>query len=448
MHLHILGIAGTFMGGIAQIAQAAGHTVTGPDRAVYPPMSDQLAQAGIVFENGFELTQLDADFDQLVVGNIMSRGMPIVERMLNDRISYTSAPQWLYENVLKDRRVLAVSGTHGKTTTASMLAWILEFAGLQPGFLIGGVPENFSVSARLGESPWFVIEADEYDTAFFDKRSKFVHYHPETLIINNLEFDHADIFVNLEAIQTQFHHLLRMLPADGSVIYPQDDQNVATMLERGCWSQQVSMGNSDDSAWQYTALQADCGRIEIFKSGQSQGVLDWDLLGKHNAMNALAAIAASATADISAQTAIQALSEFKGVKRRMQLRGTINGIRIYDDFAHHPTAIKTTLEGLRAKVGAGRILVAFEPRSNTMRMGIHKETLGAAFDAADEAFVLLSRDLDWGEEGLQMNVPSHIFTSVDALLEALTKQSRSGDSIIIMSNGGFENLPVRLLDAL
>lgn len=437
------------MGGIAQIAQAAGHTVTGSDRAVYPPMSDQLAQAGIGFEEGFEPQQLDTGFDQLVVGNIMSRGMPIVEQMLNHRHRYTSAPQWLYEHVLKDRRVLAVSGTHGKTTTASMLAWILEFAGLKPGFLIGGVPENFSVSARLGASPWFVIEADEYDTAFFDKRSKFVHYHPETLIINNLEFDHADIFADLEAIQTQFHHLLRMLPGEGSVICPQNDEAIATVLERGCWSEQVSIGESSaESMWQYKALQADCGRMEIYQSGQSQGVLDWDLLGHHNAMNALAAIAASATADVSAATAIQALAAFKGVKRRMQLRGVRKGIEVYDDFAHHPTAIKTTLEGLRAKVGAGRILVAFEPRSNTMRMGIHKDTLGAAFDAADEAFVLLSNGLDWASEGLQMNIPNHSFNSTDALLQALIKHCRSGDSIILMSNGGFDNLPVRLLDAL
>ncbi len=449
MHLHILGIAGTFMGGVAQIAVAAGHKVTGSDENVYPPMSVQLEQAGIDLTRGFDPAQLACGADVVVVGNVMRRGMPIVETLLNEGMHYESAPQWLYEQVLAGRRVLAVSGTHGKTTTASMLAWILEFAGLEPGFLIGGVPANFGVSARLGQSPWFVIEADEYDTAFFDKRSKFVHYHPEVLVINNLEFDHADIFPDLEAIQTQFHHLLRMIPGNGTVIYPQGDAAIAAVIDRGCWSRQVvTQAEAGTPGWDVRLLQPDGSRLEIFLDGQSQGLLEWSLLGRHNASNALAAIAAAAAAGISVPRAITALAAFRGVARRMQLRGERNGVRVYDDFAHHPTAIRATLEGLRARVGDQRILVAFEPRSNTMKMGVHRDALGAAFDAADKGFFYLDPALGWGLEDLTLGIEAAAYSNVDELLEALVAQARPGDHVLVMSNGGVGNLPARLVEAL
>ncbi len=449
MHLHILGIAGTFMGGVAQIAREAGHWVTGSDRQVYPPMSTQLERAGIALVEGFDPDQLSPAPDQVVVGNIMTRGMPIVEAMLDQRIPYTSAPQWLYEQVLASRRVLAVSGTHGKTTTASMLAWILEDAGLAPGFLIGGAPANFDCSARLGSSPWFVIEADEYDTAFFDKRSKFVHYHPEILVINNLEFDHADIFSDLAAIQTQFHHLMRMLPGNGVVIYPRDDAAVNEVLERGCWSQRVEVAvDAGNAGWRVELLSPDGGRFRVLRDDRAEGVVDWPLMGEHNARNALAAIAAAGQAGVTPARAIAALSRFRGVARRMQLRGEVNGVRVYDDFAHHPTAIRTTLQGLRARVGDARILVAFEPRSNTMRMGVHRQRLGEAFGQADAVFFHAPPELPWRVEDVAMQVPARTFDSVDPMIDALVMQSRPGDHILVMSNGGFDNLPARLIEAL
>ena len=449
VHLHILGIAGTFMGGVARIAREAGHEVTGSDRRVYPPMSTQLEQAGIPLIEGFDPGQLSPPPDQVVVGNIMTRGMPIIEAMLNERLPYASAPEWLYEQVLSSRRVLAVSGTHGKTTTASMLAWILEKAGLAPGFLIGGVPLNFGESARLGVSPWFVIEADEYDTAFFDKRSKFVHYHPEILVINNLEFDHADIFADLAAIQTQFHHLMRMVPGNGVVIYPRDDEAVREVLERGCWSRRVEVAvDSGAPGWGFRLLAGDGSRFEVSRDGEAVGVVEWTLLGQHNVRNALAAIAAAETAGVPVAQSIAALAEFRGVARRMQLRGEKNGVRVYDDFAHHPTAIDATLRGLRAKVGNARILVAFEPRSNTMKMGVHQQRLGAAFQEADAVFFYMPPDLAWRMEDLETSVPARRFDSVNDLLDALIARSRPGDHILIMSNGGFDNLPARLTEAL
>ncbi|HHJ20444.1 MAG TPA: UDP-N-acetylmuramate:L-alanyl-gamma-D-glutamyl-meso-diaminopimelate ligase [Gammaproteobacteria bacterium] len=449
MHLHILGIAGTFMGGLAQLAKASGHQVTGADKQVYPPMSHQLEAAGIGFVEGFDPSQLEQKVDQIVVGNVMTRGQPLIESMLNQGRRYTSGPQWLYENILADRWVLAVSGTHGKTTTASMLAWILEDAGMSPGFLIGGVPSNFGVSARLGETPFFVIEADEYDTAFFDKRSKFVHYHPRTLIVNNLEFDHADIFPDLAAIQRQFHHLMRMVPGDGRVICPQGVPAVAQMLEMGCWTPVEALGNTPDQQdWGVRAEVEDGSSLTVFFQGAEQGRLNWSMLGQHNASNALAAIAAARHVGVSPAQAIDALSRFKGVKRRMETRAVIHDIYVYDDFAHHPTAVRLTLEGLRKKVGQARILVAFEPRSNTMRMGVHAETLAPAFAEADQVFAYHAADLGWALQDLNWTVPLHLADTVASLCDQLVAQSQPGDHILVMSNGGFGGLHEMLATAL
>ncbi len=449
MHLHILGIAGTFMGGIAQLAQAAGHRVTGADRQVYPPMSDQLAQAGIAFRDGFDPAQLaEEDADVVVVGNVMSRGMPIIEQLLEDNRRYTSGPQWLYEHILHDRWVLAVSGTHGKTSTASMLAWILEYAGMSPGFLIGGVPENFGVSARLGDAPFFVIEADEYDTAFFDKRAKFVHYHPRTLVINNLEFDHADIFDSLADIQRQFHHLVRMVPPSGQIIHPHGDTAVVETLNMGCWSETQQLGRAPGEGWRYEPLLADCSAVEFYLDDQPVGVLRWQMLGHHNAMNALAACVAARHAGVPVELAIEALGRFEGIKRRLELRGEVGGIRVYDDFAHHPTAIATTLAGLRQRVGDERIVAVFEPRSNTMRQGVHRDTLASAFADADLLLALAPDDLGWDITALGYPIPVEFAATVDALLARLLATVRTGDHIVIMSNGGFGGLHQRLVGAL
>lgn len=449
MHLHILGIAGTFMGGLAQLAKAAGHKVTGADQQVYPPMSHQLDAAGIEFVEGFEPAQLDHQADQIVVGNVMTRGQPLIEAMLNQGRRYISGPQWLYEHILLDRWVLAVSGTHGKTTTASMLAWILEDAGMSPGFLIGGVPSNFGVSARLGETPFFVIEADEYDTAFFDKRSKFLHYHPRTLIINNLEFDHADIFSDLAAIQRQFHHLLRTVPGDGLVLCPQSEPAVAQTLEMGCWTQVESLGSDPgQQGWQFRSDKADASSLTVFLNGTSQGQLNWAMLGQHNAANAIAAIAAARHVGVAPEHAIDALSRFKGVKRRMETRAVVHGIHIYDDFAHHPTAVRLTLEGLRKRVGEARILVAFEPRSNTMRMGVHADTLAPAFAQADAVFAYHAPGLGWALQDLNWSVPLHCADRVERLCDQLVAQTQPGDHILVMSNGGFGGLHEMLVTAL
>lgn len=436
------------MGGLAQIAKSAGHRVTGSDRQVYPPMSTQLQQAGIEFTEGFDAVQLDIDVDQVVVGNVMTRGMPVVERMLAERMRYNSAPQWLYETVLSERRVLAVAGTHGKTTTASMLAWILEYAGLNPGFLIGGVPENFGVSARLGESPFFVIEADEYDTAFFDKRSKFVHYHPEVLVINNMEFDHADIFSDLAAIQRQFHHLIRMVPGNGLIIHPSPAPAIDEVIQQGCWTPLQTIAAETGGDWEVRALSPDHSVLEIIYGGSSVGRLDWSSIGKHNAMNALAAIAAAHHAGVFPAQSIAALAVFKGVKRRMQLRGDIGGVKVYDDFAHHPTAIATTLEGLRANVGDGRIIAVFEPRSNSMRSGAHTAGLAESFSAANELLLHQPEDLVWNPEKLHWPLPVSVTQTIPDLLEQLLRRVRAGDHVLIMSNGGFGGLHDKLLQAL
>ncbi|MGB2105271.1 MAG: UDP-N-acetylmuramate:L-alanyl-gamma-D-glutamyl-meso-diaminopimelate ligase, partial [Glaciecola sp.] len=383
MHVHILGICGSFMGGIAALAKSLGHTVTGSDRNVYPPMSTQLEGLGITLTEGYDVAQFEPEPDMVIIGNAMSRGNPAVEYVLDRNLPYTSGPQWLLDNLLKDRWVLAVAGTHGKTSTSSVLAWILEFAGYTPGFLIGGVPENFGVSARIGEGNFFVIEADEYDSAFFDKRSKFVHYRPRTLVLNNLEFDHADIFDDLNAIKKQFHHLVRSVPANGLILSEKHDNNMQDVLEMGCWTTQEFISKD----WTAQKTQADGGRFEVYYQGQLQGEVNWSLIGDHNVHNGLMAIAAAHNVGVTTDIAIESLSEFVNVKRRMEIKGTVANITVYDDFAHHPTAIKTTVEGLKANVGVQRILAILEPRSNTMKLGIHKDQLTESWAQADEVYI-------------------------------------------------------------
>jgi len=460
MKIHILGICGTFMGGIALLAKESGVSVSGSDENVYPPMSTLLANQDVDVKQGFEVNHLQefnsGDNDsQIVVGNVMSRGKKVVEYTLNQNLPYTSGPQWLYENILKDKWVLAVSGTHGKTTTASILAWILEYAGLSPGFLIGGVPENFGLSARVGDSPFFVVEADEYDTAFFDKRSKFVHYHPTTLIINNLEYDHADIFPNLDAIKTQFHHLIRIVPEKGLVVVNEEESNINDVLEKGCWTPTEGFSSSNneiniDKGWSANYLNPDGSEFEVLFDAEIQGTVHWSLLGKHNVSNALAAIAAARHAGVPVEHAINALSEFKGIKRRMELRGKVNEISVYDDFAHHPTAIETTLKGLRANVADSKIIAVLEPRSNTMRLGIHKETLANSLNEADEVFLFQPKGLDWEMSHVLDALPnkSVLYDDIDDLVDILSEQAKSGDHILIMSNGGFGGIHEKLLTAL
>ncbi|WDD98697.1 UDP-N-acetylmuramate:L-alanyl-gamma-D-glutamyl-meso-diaminopimelate ligase [Thalassomonas actiniarum] len=457
MHLHILGICGTFMGGIAAIAKQLGFRVSGCDANVYPPMSTQLEQLGIELKQGYLPEHLQDQPDLVIVGNAMSRGNPMVEYVLDRNIPYTSGPQWLLDNVLKDRWVLAVSGTHGKTTTSSMLTWILEYAHMSPGYLIGGVPQNFSSSARLGESPFFVIEADEYDTAFFDKRSKFVHYRPRTLVINNMEFDHADIFNNLADIQRQFHHLIRMVPSNGLILSPQSEQAVSETLAMGCWTPtEFSIKDSKHQpGWHAEKLAADGSEfiVRFYDNqgqGEVQGTVKWDLIGDFNIDNALMAIAAARHAGVPAKVAIEALGEFINTKRRLELRGTVNDIRVYDDFAHHPTAIAKTLDGLRAHVGNGRILAVLEPRSNTMKQGIHKDLLASSLIKADEIFILQSEQVLWSANELAFSEQQscRVATEVDRLVDLVVKQARPGDTVLIMSNGGFGGFHDKLLQAL
>ncbi|WGZ91204.1 MAG: UDP-N-acetylmuramate:L-alanyl-gamma-D-glutamyl-meso-diaminopimelate ligase [Candidatus Thiocaldithrix dubininis] len=447
MHIHILGICGTFMGGIALLARETGHQVTGSDDNVYPPMSTMLAEQGVDIIQGYKVEHLAQPADSIVVGNFMKRGLPVVEHMLNQNLVYNSGPQWLYENILRERWVLAVAGTHGKTTTSSMLAWILEYAGLKPGFLIGGVPENFGVSARLGDSPFFVVEADEYDTAFFDKRSKFVHYHPRTVVLNNLEYDHADIFPDVQAIQTQFHHLIRTVPSEGLVIANGIEASIRDTLAKGCWTPVETFAQGD---WQAELIQADGSEFEVLYQGAVQGTVQWDLLGEHNVNNALAAIAAARHVGVAPNQAIAALAEFKGVKRRMQVRGTVREVTVYDDFAHHPTAITTTLAGLRAKVGHARIIALLEPRSNTMRMGSHKAQLAQALQAADAVYLYQPAGLDWNlaEVVAEIGEKAQLLTSIDALVSSVTQQAQAGDHILVMSNGSFGGIHDKLLAAL
>lgn len=450
MHIHILGICGTFMGGLALLARSLGHEVSGSDAGVYPPMSTQLEEAGIKLMEGYEPKHLQPVPDCVVVGNAMSRGNPAVEYMLEQGLRYTSGPQWLAEHVLHGRWVLAVAGTHGKTSTASLLAWILEDAGMDPGFLIGGVPRNFGISARLGGTPFFVVEADEYDTAFFDKRSKFVHYCPRTLILNNLEFDHADIFDDLAMIQRQFHHLVRTVPGNGLIIAPEQDQAISQVLDMGCWTPVERFSDQGDSQWHGVNSNPENSKFDIQIGSEKVGSVYWELHGQHNLNNALAAVAAARHAGVPPAVAIQALGSFKNVKRRMELRGEVAGITVYDDFAHHPTAIATTLDGLRARVGDERIIAVLEPRSNTMRMGVHADQLAASLAVADRLIVYAPSDLEWDAAAAlsELGAKASIFDSVDTIVATLTDEAESGDHILIMSNGGFGNIHQCLLDAL
>ena len=452
MHLHILGICGTFMGGVALLARDLGHRVTGSDANVYPPMSTQLEAAGIGLMQGYAAAHLSPAPDVVVVGNAMKRGIEAVEHMLDAGLPYVSGPQWLAEHLLAGRHVLAVSGTHGKTSTASMLAWLLHDAGLDPGFLIGGVPQDFGLSARLGGGRYFVVEADEYDTAFFDKRSKFVHYRPRTLIINNLEFDHADIFDDLGQIQRQFHHLVRTVPGSGQIIHPHREQSVDEVLAMGCWTptQSVFAGEDACADWSAEPLAPDGSEFRVLRRGKTAGSVHWQLTGAHNVQNALSALAAAAQVGVDPQQGSASLGRFRGVKRRMELRGEMRGVRVYDDFAHHPTAIATTLTGLRRQVGDARILAVLEPRSNTMRMGVHAEALAGSLKLADRVHVFAPPDLGWDASAALAPLAERLAVSgvVEDIVQAVAAEAVDGDHVLVMSNGGFQGIHQRLLDAL
>ena len=449
MHIHILGICGTFMGGLALIARELGHTVSGSDQNVYPPMSTQLAEQGIQLMSGYHAENLAQKPDLVIIGNALSRGNDEVEAVLNQGLAYTSGAQWLSEHVLQHKWVLAVAGTHGKTTTTSMLAWILERQGFKPGFLIGGIAVNFGISARLGESNFFVIEADEYDCAFFDKRSKFVHYRPRTLVINNLEFDHADIFPDLSAIQRQFHHLLRTVPSEGLVIAPKYDNNIAPVFDMGCWTPISRTSIEADSNWNAQLIKPDGTEFDVFFKGKSQGTVRWSLTGHHNVYNALSALVSAHHVGVVASDAIAALGEFKNVKRRMEVIAQINGITLYDDFAHHPTAIKTTLEGLRQQVGHKKIIAIVEPRSNTMRMGIHTETLANSLKEADLAIIYQPDDLNWDLSALSgYNENIQIYTSLHDIIQRVANSADSETHCVLMSNGSFGGIYQPLQDRL
>lgn len=447
MHIHILGICGTFMGSLALLAKEAGHRVSGCDANVYPPMSTQLACAGIELIEGFDPCQLEPPPDLVVVGNAMSRGNPCVEYMLAQGLRYTSGPQWLGDHLLQDKWVLAVAGTHGKTTTSAMLAWILESADMAPGFLIGGVPGNFPTSARLGGTPFFVVEADEYDTAFFDKRSKFLHYHPRTLILNNLEFDHADIFPDLAAIQTQFHHLVRTVPSNGLIIYPEGDEPLKAVLERGSWTPLETIGQR---GWRAERLREDGSHFIVYHGGNVCGEVRWEHSGDHNVHNALAAIAAARNVGAPPSLACEALCRFAGVKRRMELLDTIGGVRVYDDFAHHPTAIATTLEGLRKKVGSERIVAVLEPRSNTMRMGVHHQGLAKATAAADHVLWFEPNNMSspLSAAVLDDRGRNEVVDDIRQLVERTALAAGESAHVVVMSNGGFLGFHGKLLEVL
>ncbi|CAH2774961.1 MAG: UDP-N-acetylmuramate:L-alanyl-gamma-D-glutamyl-meso-diaminopimelate ligase (EC [uncultured Paraburkholderia sp.] len=458
MHIHILGICGTFMGGLAVLARGAGHTVTGCDAGVYPPMSTQLEAQGIRLIEGYDAEQLNGlNADLFVIGNVVSRGNPLMEAILDRGLPYVSGPQWLGEHVLNGKWVLAVAGTHGKTTTSSMLTWLLEDAGPNPGFLIGGVPLNFGVSARLTDSSFFVIEADEYDTAFFDKRSKFVHYRPKTAVLNNLEFDHADIFPDLAAIETQFHHLIRTVPRIGRVVTNGREDALDRVLTRGCWSEVERFGVQ--GGWETQPAEDGVPvdeRFAVYHNAERVGVVEWQVQGEHNRMNALAAIAAARHVGVPPAQAARSLASFRNVKRRMEVRGSVDGVTVYDDFAHHPTAIDTTVAGLRARVGRDntRILAVLEPRSNTMKLGVMKAQLPASLADADLVFgygAPSGRDaLGWnlGEALAPLGAKAQAFDNLDALVKAVVHAARPGDQILVMSNGGFGGVHQKLLDAL
>ena len=439
MHIHILGICGTFMGGVAALARGAGFRVTGCDGNVYPPMSTQLRDLGVQIHEGFDAAQLDNEPDCVVVGNVMSRGVPVVEAMLDRRLPYTSGPRWLAEHVLQDRHVLAVAGTHGKTTTASMLAWILQDTGHAPGFLIGGIPANFGVSARFGDSKYFVVEADEYDTAFFDKRAKFVHYSPQTLILNNLEFDHADIYADLEAINWQFHPLLRTVPGSGRVISNAGDPNLPAVLDRGCWTPVETFASDGDANWRGEFADATERRIRITDPEGDSFETRWQIGGRYNLENAVAAIAASRSAGVSTAAAVGAMARFEGVKRRMERTATVSDIAIYDDFAHHPTAIRRSIAGVKRRYPGQRVVVAIEPRSNTMKLGVHNDELADALVEADRVWMFKPEGMDASFETSLASLGDklELFDDYDNLVASMAPQLKSGDQVVFMSNGGF-----------
>lgn len=448
MHIHILGIGGSFMAGVAILARELGHTITGSDAKIYPPASTQLADAGIEVFVGYDASNLQPAPDLVIIGNALSRGNVEVEAVLDLGLAYTSGAQWVAEHVLRDRWVLAVAGTHGKTTTSSMLAWILERAGHKPGFLIGGVPENFGVSARLGDAPFFVIEADEYDTAFFDKRSKFVHYRPRTAVLNNLEFDHADIFPDLGAIQTQFHHLVRMVPASGRIVVNGSDDNLRALLNMGCWTT-IERFNASDG-WSSVLESEDGSAFSVCFKAKQKGVVRWNLIGQHNVDNALAALVAASHIGVALADAATALGDFRNVKRRLEVCGEANGVTVYDDFAHHPTAIAATLEALRSRVGEARIFAVMELRSNTMRMGTLRKDIAAALRQADQAMILQAADLGWDIATITdaLDGRGRILGSVEQIVAILVDELRQGDHVLIMSNGDFGGLHTRLLARL
>jgi UDP-N-acetylmuramate: L-alanyl-gamma-D-glutamyl-meso-diaminopimelate ligase len=449
MHLHILGICGTFMGGVAALARAAGHRVTGSDANVYPPMSTQLEALGISLIEGYDPAQLDLAPDVVVVGNVMSRGKPVIERLLDSGLPYTSGPQWLAENFLRGREVAAVAGTHGKTTTSSMLAWILQDAGREPGFLIGGVPANFGATASAGSGP-FVIEADEYDTAFFDKRAKFVHYRPRHLLLTNLEYDHADIYPDLASIQRQFHHLVRTVPPSGRIAWNSGDANLRATLALGSWTPLVEYARESAAEWRARLAAPDGSAFEVLHRDAPVGIVRWSLIGMHNVENGLAAVACAAGMGVLPAAAAAALARFAGVKRRLELRGEVGGIRVYDDFAHHPTAISVTIDGLRRQGEGGRIVAVLEPRSNTMRLGVHREELSGALAGADRVWLYRPAGLDWDLDGIAASLggKARVLPDVPALVAALASELEAGDRVLVMSNGGFGGLHGRLLDAL
>jgi UDP-N-acetylmuramate: L-alanyl-gamma-D-glutamyl-meso-diaminopimelate ligase len=453
MHVHILGICGTFMGGIAALARAAGHRVTGSDQNVYPPMSDQLAALGIELIEGYDPQQLQLQPDVVVVGNVMSRGNALVEALLESGIPYTSGPEWLARHVLAGRWTLAVAGTHGKTTTSSILAWILEHAGLDPGFLIGGVPGNFNVTARLGGGRHFVVEADEYDTAFFDKRAKFVHYRPRTAVLHNLEHDHADIYPDVASIQWQFHQLLRMVPRNGLVVANVGDANVMRVIDMGCWTpvERFSGTVSGDTSWYASAPpDGDYSSFVIMQGNRRMGDVQWPMVGRHNAQNALAAVLAARGAGVPIETSLAALKEFRGVRRRLEVRGVVGGITVYDDFAHHPTAIDLTIDALRRRIGTSRLVAVLEPRSNTMKLGTHRDALPKSLERADRVWLYQGPNVSWDVAGsvAALGERAAVSRDLDRLVATLAETLTSGDHVLIMSNGGFGGIHKKLLERL
>jgi UDP-N-acetylmuramate: L-alanyl-gamma-D-glutamyl-meso-diaminopimelate ligase len=449
-HVHILGVCGTFMGGVAAIAKEAGYRVTGSDRNIYPPMSEQLARLGVELIEGYAADQLDPAPDVVVVGNVMTRGMPVIEELLNRRIPYVSGPEWLAGAVLRNRSVIGVSGTHGKTTTTSLVAWILECAGRRAGFLIGGVPADFEFSARLGTDPVFVIEADEYDTAFFDKRAKFLLYRPQTLIINNLEFDHADIYPDLEAITHQFHQLIRAVPANGRLVVPAGDANVTALLQRGCWTPQdrfASRTGQEGADW--LAIEAPAGTLRVLHQGQEVGRCQWQLSGAHNAENAVAALLAARAVGVDPAVALEAIGRFRGVQRRLQRLGEFGGVQVFDDFAHHPTAIRRTLEGIRQRAGVQRVIAVFEPRSNSMKLGIYQGALAPALGAADQAWVLRPEGLKWDLDAeFRADPRIRVCPDIESIIDGVVAAGRPGDAVVVMSNGDFQGIHGALSRAL